>query len=427
MSEAFVDAPSTRSPSNVTDQLARALAEARRYASDHGHAVVTIEHLLLALLDTEALAPLAAAVDRSKLTTELHRRLDRVFDVPGGVSGPPVDDPELVELLKRAAALPEADIRGLLRLLVASDVSAALLLRRYGLASPPIARPPRPTTHQPAPAPQAEVELSDDEDAPPEEGPESGLDGFDLEAELEGSNGEHALDEALPGAVVDTPVPAAPARGREARSEPLATSRPQPSGGGPLPWEALPEPDLPAPSPPRESSATVEGQLAHAIPPRMTVARPVVVEARLAPGARLDLAEGLGSTAQVVPVIVSRAMSVRLVAPDGGFAIESAAPETQWVDAADQSEQIAAWRWTVTPLERGSRRLQLVLSARSVDRQGVAADRTLPDQLVTVQVGVNYPRSAVRIGAWAIATVVGGALGRWGHDLVSAVQDLLGG
>jgi hypothetical protein len=58
-------------------------------------------------------------------------------------------------------------------------------------------------------------------------------------------------------------------------------------------------------------------------------------------------------------------MSVRLRAPDGGFFIENASPETQWIEKTLllSSDEFASWRWNVTPREKGKKRLQLIISA----------------------------------------------------------------
>ena len=48
-------------------------------------------------------------------------------------------------------------------------------------------------------------------------------------------------------------------------------------------------------------------------------------------------------------------MSVRLRAPEGGFWIEMASPETQWIEntLGLLSDDYASWRWIVTPQRRG--------------------------------------------------------------------------
>ena len=162
------------------------------------------------------------------------------------------------------------------------------------------------------------------------------------------------------------------------------------------------------------------GQLVENIPRKMRVAVPVIVEARVARANVKALAEGLQGTGipNTHSVLVSKAMSVRLRAPDGGFYIETASPETQWIDnvAGVMTDDFASWRWAVTAKERGKRRLQLVLSARTVSAEGLIADTALPDQVVEVKVGINYGATALRWSGWISAAVFGGLLARFGEE-----------
>ena len=66
----------------------------------------------------------------------------------------------------------------------------------------------------------------------------------------------------------------------------------------------------------------------------MRVAVPLMIEVRIARADVQALAEGLqgGGAAYQHEVTVTKAMSVRLRAPDGGFFIETASPETQWIE-----------------------------------------------------------------------------------------------
>jgi hypothetical protein len=161
------------------------------------------------------------------------------------------------------------------------------------------------------------------------------------------------------------------------------------------------------------------GQLIENIPRRMRVGVPVVAEARIARADVKALAEGLqgGGAAFRHEVVVTKAMSVRLRAPDGGFSIENRSPETQWIEnvLGLGNDDFASWRWTVTPRARGARQLQLIVSARTVGADGTTAETALPDQIVDVKVAINYTRAAGRWAGWAAAAVVGGLLAKFGE------------
>jgi hypothetical protein len=161
------------------------------------------------------------------------------------------------------------------------------------------------------------------------------------------------------------------------------------------------------------------GQLIENIPRRMRVALPVVVEARIARADVKALAEGLAGGGAVFrhEVVVTKAMSVRLRAPEGGFTIENRSPETQWIEnvLGLGSDDFASWRWTVTPRTRGKRQLQLIVSARTVGADGVTAETALPDQVIEVRIATNYGRTAKRWAGWIAAAVVGGLLAKFGE------------
>jgi len=151
----------------------------------------------------------------------------------------------------------------------------------------------------------------------------------------------------------------------------------------------------------------------------MRVGVPVVTEARIARADVKALAEGLqgGGAAFRHEVVVTKAMSVRLRAPDGGFTIENRSPETQWIEnvLGFGSDDFASWRWTVTPRARGRRPLQLIVSARTVGADGMTAETALPDQIVDVKVSINYARTAARWIGWIAAAVIGGLLAKFGE------------
>jgi len=156
----------------------------------------------------------------------------------------------------------------------------------------------------------------------------------------------------------------------------------------------------------------------------MRVGKPKAVEARIAKQSVRVIAEGLqnGGTAYPHDAIITKAMSVRLRAPDGGFWIETASPETQWIENAlgPLTDDFATWRWTVTPHRRGRLRLQLVISARTVGADGLAAETALQDQITEVRVRTNYGQVAARWGGWIAAALIGGVLARSGEAIWAA-------
>jgi hypothetical protein len=104
---------------------------------------------------------------------------------------------------------------------------------------------------------------------------------------------------------------------------------------------------------------------------------------------------------------------VRLRAPDGSFWIEPGAPETQWVESAASliHDDYATWRWTIVPRRRGRSKLALMVSARTVGRDGVAAESAPPDRVIEVKVGANWRDAALRWAGWLVALLLGAVLG----------------
>ncbi len=226
--------------------------------------------------------------------------------------------------------------------------------------------------------------------------------------------------DAHPGTFAGQQQPAPPRQGRA-------------PGTPPPPARPPPEPQRRAAPPPGGQGAhgapvsVSIGQLVENIPRVMRVAVASLVEVRIARADVKAVSDGMqgGGPAHRHEVKVTKAMSVRLRAPDGGFFIESSSPETQWIDNAHMlSDDFASWRWTVTPKERGSRRLQLVISARTVASDGLAAETSLPDQIVEVRVKSNYAKAMVRTGGWAVAAIAGGLLAKFGEGLPQVAWEL---
>lgn len=223
---------------------------------------------------------------------------------------------------------------------------------------------------------------------------------------------------AQPGAMSPPPIPGGPTGYR-------------PSTEAPAPWpEAAPSARARRAGRPDGADGLIErGQLVENIPRRMRVARPVPVEVRIARDNVKGLADSLqgGGSAYGHGLMVTRAMSVRLRAPDGGFWIETASPETQWIDnVLDMaSGDYASWRWTITPREKGRRRLQLVISARTAGGDGVTAETALPDQVIEVRVATNYAHTAKRSAGWIAAALAGGLFARFGEQAFEAGSALV--
>jgi hypothetical protein len=204
--------------------------------------------------------------------------------------------------------------------------------------------------------------------------------------------------------------------------------------------EQLPAGAPPAalPNPSKEKSAgrkrgkhakAEAGQLAENIPRAMRVGKTERVEVRIAKASIKSLAENLdgGGAAWQHQITVTKAMAVRVRAPDGGFFIETASPETQWIEnnLGYGAEDFASWRFLITPQSRGWSQLQIVVSARTIGADGVAAETALPDQVIEVKVRRNLKRAFARLFGWTVAAIVGGALSTFGESGLTTAKALL--
>lgn len=162
------------------------------------------------------------------------------------------------------------------------------------------------------------------------------------------------------------------------------------------------------------------GQLAENIPRAMRVGQTEKIEVRVGKGTAQAITHGLdgGGVVWKHDIVVTQAMSVRLRAPGGGFFIETASPETQWIENGGYgftNDDFASWRFLVTPNERGWSQLQIIVSARTAGADGMTAETAMPDQIVEVKVKRNWKRSAVRGLGWAVAALAGGAVSQFGE------------
>ena len=208
--------------------------------------------------------------------------------------------------------------------------------------------------------------------------------------------------------------------GMEQRTPPAAARAPM----------SQPAPQTPAASQ-RDAQAKAEaGQLAENIPRTMRVGNSERIEVRIAKARVTALTHGLegGGLAWRHDVTVTQAMSVRLRAPDGGFFIETASPETQWIEnqlGLMAGDDFASWRFLVTPHKRGRARLQIIVSARTVGGDGLAAETALPDQVIEVKVRTNLVRAIRRWSGWILAAVAGGAFAKFGEGALGMAMPLV--
>jgi neural Wiskott-Aldrich syndrome protein len=175
----------------------------------------------------------------------------------------------------------------------------------------------------------------------------------------------------------------------------------------------------PTPRPAQRSGA---GPLIETIPRRMRVGIPAPAQVRI----DREKIEGLillllgPRAANLRPdAFLTRALTIRLIAPDGGFWIESEAPETQWVEPAPgiQQDESAIWRWNVTPHRQGRYRLLLAVTARAVGRDGLTAETSPPDRAIEVVVKRNVRYSMGRGMGLLAAVIAGAAIGRFGPEI----------
>ena len=66
---------------------------------------------------------------------------------------------------------------------------------------------------------------------------------------------------------------------------------------------------------------------------------------------------------------------------------------------------------------RGRRRLTLMVSARTVGRDGLAVESTPPDRVIEVKVAGNYGQVTTRWTGWIAALLAGAALGMYWEQI----------
>lgn len=160
------------------------------------------------------------------------------------------------------------------------------------------------------------------------------------------------------------------------------------------------------------------GQMGEGIPRKMRAHVASAVDVRLSKAEFLGLIEGLPDNSPRGGE--TGCLSVKLRAPDGRFMIDPVTPETQWpeIEAGFGTSDSVSWRWMVTPLNAGPRRLQLVVSARVPSLDGPAIITVLPEQIITVRVGSNYGRALAKLAGWIVIAVIGGVIATYGAGVL---------
>ena len=204
---------------------------------------------------------------------------------------------------------------------------------------------------------------------------------------------------------------------------PAMPSAPMPTPRAPqgvaAPVQEAPAPSVTGPSTtsgpplaPRHARPIDPEKLLDTLPRRLTHGHPVTVEIR-APRAGLD-AWGINAeqAESNLNLVITKAMGMRLRAPDGGLTIEPASPETQWSEGfrGPLSDDVVSWRWTVTARRSGIVPIQLCASTRVVGKDGLAAERPLPDQTVDIRVTPDFVAHIKFFSIVAGAFIAGAAL-----------------
>lgn len=152
------------------------------------------------------------------------------------------------------------------------------------------------------------------------------------------------------------------------------------------------------------------------IPRRARLARGEIFQIRLAKEEAAQLFAGAqrrpAPGGEAFPVC--RAVTIRLSAPEGGFFIETGAPETQWIvnrqGAGGGEEAFGTWSWAVVPNETGAYGLSVSISARDFDASGFLSEIRLPEQTVKIRVRRNFSRIFWSLFRLALLLAVGSGL-----------------
>lgn len=167
-------------------------------------------------------------------------------------------------------------------------------------------------------------------------------------------------------------------------------------------------------------SVLEKGRLVEAVPRKMKVNKPSKAEVRITRAQMDEINNEFDdlSSSHVHELAVTEAMTVQLRAPGSGFHIENLSPQTQWIDRNQRhidDADFGVWRWNVTPTRSGKARLQLVISARTVDDEGTIHIADIPDKIIELSVNRDHAQILKKAGFLAVAILASIALGRFGE------------
>lgn len=163
------------------------------------------------------------------------------------------------------------------------------------------------------------------------------------------------------------------------------------------------------------------------IPRKMRAHVPVEAEVGVSSTIAAELAaDPLGPGKTGLYGDVAQAMSLQLSAPRGGLIIEAQSPETQWVwrSKSQSVNELAAWRFIITPNRRGSNSLRLTFSYKEIGPNGLLADSALPDRMLDIVVSTNLPKTLTQAAVWVTTLIVGAALGAYFKPAMQLISGL---
>jgi hypothetical protein len=134
---------------------------------------------------------------------------------------------------------------------------------------------------------------------------------------------------------------------------------------------------------------------------------------------------GQGKTGQY-GTDIAQALSLQLSAPRGGVLIEAQSPETQWVwrGKSQSADELAAWRFIITPKRRGSNSLRLTFSYKEIGPNGLFAESALPDRMLDIVVSTNLPKTLTQVAVWVTTLIVGVTLGIYFIPVIQFISRL---